>query len=231
MTHVIFLTVVSLAALSAAAAGFFLSSRWRRLVPASILSLVAARFHSALKSQRSARADRQLPDALALMCNALKAGLALPQAVELAADLLPMPLSEDFGRVLRQLRTGRDFDSAFATLAESVPTEDMVLLVQSVDVLRRTGGNLIETFSSLAATIAQRRRVADRVSALTSQGVAQAITLLMLPWLLGAALWVLAPDFIEPLYSTRLGTCLLAMAMFMEAAGAVWLRKIVVIKI
>ena len=151
--------------------------------------------------------------------------------MELAAELLPPPLSEEFGRVLRQLRMGRDFDSAFATLAESVPTEDMELLVQSVDVLRRTGGNLIETFSSLSATIAQRRRVADKVSALTSQGVAQAVTLLMLPWLLGAALCVLAPDFIEPLYSTRLGVCLIAMALSMEAAGAVWLRRIVVIRI
>ncbi len=231
MTHVIFLTVVFFAASSAVAAGLFLSRGWRRLVHASIFSPVAARIRFALKSKRSARADRQLTDALALMCNALKAGLALPQAVELVADLLPLPLSEDFGRVLRQLKTGRDFDSAFATLAESVPTEDMVLLVQSVDVLRRTGGNLIETFSSLAATIAQRRRVADKVSALTSQGVAQGITLLMLPWLLGAALCVLAPGFIDPLYSTRLGTCLLAVALLMEAAGAVWLRKIVVIKI
>lgn len=73
--------------------------------------------------------------------------------------------------------------------------------------------------------------MADRVSALTSQGVAQAITLLMLPWLLCAALCVLAPDFVEPLYSTRLGTCLLVMALLMEGAGAAWLRKIVVIKI
>lgn len=231
MTYVIFLTVVFLAALSAVAASLFLSNGWRRHLPESIILPVAARIRCVLRSRRSIQADRQLSDALALMCNALKAGLALPQTVELAAELLPPPLSEEFGRVLRQLRMGRDFDSAFATLAESVPTEDMELLVQSVDVLRRTGGNLIETFSSLAATIAQRRRVADKVSALTSQGVAQAVTLLMLPWLLGAALCVLAPGFIEPLYSTRLGTCLLAMALLMEAAGAVWLRKIVVIKI
>jgi len=228
MSTIIFFAVAAMVALFAVGLVLCL---WREPRFRLLVSPIFARIKSLLRAHRSVRATRQLPDALLLLCNALKAGLALPQAVDLAASLLRPPLSQEFGRVAAQLRMGRDFDSAFASLADSIPTEDVTLLTQSVDVLRRTGGNLIETFSSLNATIAQRRRIEEKIRALTSQGVAQAITLLMLPWFLSASLFVLAPDFIRPLYSTRLGISLLALVFLLEAAGAVWLRKIVLIRI
>ncbi len=185
----------------------------------------------AMHRRRMARADAQLSDALSLMGSALKAGLALPQALEMAAIEMSPPLGDEMKRMLAQLKLGRTVDDAFATLAQRLPTDDVALMVQSVEVLRRTGGNLIETFATLSSTIEERRRVTDRISAITMQNVMQAIILLALPWGLAAALGLLAPEFIAPLFQTRMGLALLAAAFVIESMGALWLRKIVMIRV
>lgn len=230
MSAIIIITVMVMAALSAicAVVCFYGKSNFAYF---AIFTHARSAIGCVIKRRRAVCADRQLPDALLLLCNSLKAGLALPQAVDLASSLLAPPLSEEFGRVVAQQRMGKDFDSAFLSLSDSIPTEDLILLTQSVEVLRRTGGNLVETFSSINNTITERRRVEDKIRSLTSQGVAQAATLLLLPWLLAALLALMAPDFISPLYSTRLGICLITVAVLMEVVGAVWLRKIVMIRV
>jgi len=181
--------------------------------------------------RRMKGADEQLPDALSLMGNALRAGLALPQAMEMAAIELRPPFGDEMKRALAQVKQGRTIEESLALLEKRLPTDDVGLFVQSVEVLRRAGGNLIETFAALSTAIEERRRVAERIRALTAQGIMQAAILLALPWSLAAALQLLAPEFIAPLFHTRLGWALLAATAMLEAIGALWLRKVVVIRV
>ncbi|MFH0800018.1 MAG: type II secretion system F family protein [Pseudomonadota bacterium] len=184
-----------------------------------------------IRKRRLIAADRQLPDALALIGNAMRAGLSLAQALEMASLELASPLGGELVSVVAQLKLGRTAEEALAILAERVPTEDVCLVVQSVEVLRRTGGNLIETFGTLAATVEGRLHVEERIRVLTAQGVYQGAMLLAMPWLLGVALYMVAPDYIEPLVATRLGHLLVAFGILLEALGAAWLRSIVMIRV
>jgi len=201
---------------------------------AGVLALAgpAARIALAvIRKKRLVAIDRQLPDAMMLLCNSLKAGISLPQALEMASAELPKPIGEELTRVVAQQKLGRTVEDALALFAERVPTEDASLVVQSVSVLRRSGGNLVETFATLAHTIEGRLAVEERIRVLTAQGVIQGAVLLAMPWLLCAALWVVAPDYVLPLFSTRLGLIFTALAFLLEVLGALWLKKIVTIKV
>jgi tight adherence protein B len=184
-----------------------------------------------LWKRRMRQADSQLADAMSFLGNALKAGIGLSQAIEMAGAELPVPLGEEFARAAAEQRLGRTVEEALALFEARLPTEEVGLFVQSVEVLRRTGGNLVETFTQLAQTLEERRRVAEKIRALTAQGIAQAIVLLLLPWGLAGALHLVAPEFIAPLFTTRLGLVLLGVTVALEAAGALWLRKIVVLRV
>ncbi|MFH1830378.1 MAG: type II secretion system F family protein [Pseudomonadota bacterium] len=183
------------------------------------------------RTRRTSRADAKLPDALALMRSALKAGLSMPQAIDMAGKELGGVLGEEMSRASSQIKLGNTVDEALSSLEARVPSEDIALFVRSIEVLRRTGGNLVESFDTLIETIDERKRVADKVRSLTAQGVTQAITLLALPWFMALALHLLAPDFIEPLFSTSTGKKLLLFALFLELLGALWLKKIVRIRV
>lgn len=184
-----------------------------------------------VRKRRIAAASAQFPDALVLLAGALRAGVSLPQAIEMAAGELTPPLGREFGRVAAGLRMGRTVEDALEIFAMRLPTEDVGLFFQSISVLRRTGGNLIQTFETLSQTVAERRRVEERVRVLTAQGIYQGALLVAMPWLLGFMLYLISPEYISPLFGTNLGMFFVAVGIFLEVAGALWLKKIVMIKV
>lgn len=210
-------------------AGVALSSRFA--APLATIAPLVRILLSILRKRRMVQADRQLPEVLALLANALKAGLAFPQALEMAAGELPDPIGAEFRRVLAHLTFGRTVEEALSVLARRLPTEDVNLTVQSIEVLRRTGGNLVETFGTLAQTVESRMRVEERIRVLTAQGLVQGAILFLMPWLLGAALALVAPEYLAPLLTTRLGVMLIALGIALEGVGAWWLRRIAVIRV
>ena len=181
--------------------------------------------------RRCRQAGAQLPDALALLANALRAGLAFPQALEMAALELPAPLGEELAAAVAQLKLGSTVEEALGHLHRRLPTQEIALVVQSVAVLRRTGGNLAQTFATLAATVEGRLRVEERIRVLTAQGVIQGAVLAAMPWALALALHLVAPGYLAPLISTRLGWALVVLAVLLEATGILWLRRIVWIRV
>ncbi len=183
------------------------------------------------RRRRLKRIDAQLGDALVLLGNALRAGLSFAQAITLAAHEVPAPLGQEFERVAGALRLGRRTEEALEALRERAPTEDVTLFVQTVTILRRSGGNLIETFERLAATIEARRRVGQRLQTLMANNAVQGAVLLLMPWLLAGALAMVAPEYLLPLISTRLGNLFMAVAVMLELIGGLWLRRIVSIRV
>lgn len=203
-----------------------------RMVSAlTVIGPAALLFFSFVRQRRLVRCDRQLPDALSLLAGALKAGLALPQALEMASLELAGPLGPEFSRAVAQLKLGRSVEEALSLLRERLPTDDVGLVVQSIEVLRRTGGNLVETFGTLAQTVEARLRVEERIRVLTAQGMIQGAMLLAMPWVLGAALTLVAPDYLSPLFTTRLGVAFVVAGIIMEGVGACWLRRIAIIRV
>ena len=84
-----------------------------------------------LHRRRLGNIDDQLVDALLLMANALKAGLSLQQALELVAREMKPPISDEFGRLIKEIHLGRLTDDALRRFAERVPLEDVRLAVDS----------------------------------------------------------------------------------------------------
>ena len=183
------------------------------------------------KKKNLSKIKMQFPNMLSLLSNALKAGLSLPQAIEMASVEIDDPLGGEMKQVVAQLKLGMSVEDALSMFKRQVPLDDVMLMVHSVETLRKTGGNLVETFNSLGVTIERRRRVEERVSVLTSQGIYQGIVLLAMPWALGFAIGILAPNYLQPLFTTRIGFMFICIGVFLEVAGALWLKTIVKIKV
>jgi len=104
-------------------------------------------------------------------------------------------------------------------------------MVECILVLSSTGGNLVETFDNLSKTIRERQRIKEKIKVLTSEGKMQAIVIGALPLCLGFALYIVSPSYIRVMFETRLGLVLIALVLFLETIGVVWLRKIIDIKV
>lgn len=191
-----------------------------------------ARFSMEMARRRRERViSLQLVDLLALMQNCLKAGLSIAQTIEMASIESPEPLASELRIVVAKIMMGSTIEDGLAQLSQRVRLDDVKLIVQSVDVLRRTGGNMIDTFAVLMNTIESRQRVERRARALTAQGRTQGAILIAMPMALAITLNWISPDYMEPLFKTRLGWFFIGCAALLESIGALWLWKILNIKV
>lgn len=173
----------------------------------------------------------QMVDGLTIMSNGVKAGLSVPQAMERIVDSLPNPISQEFNLVLSQIRLGRSVEEALLDLGERIPKPDVQMFVTAINILKETGGNMAETFSTIVTVIRERQKVERKIEAMTAQGVMQGLIISLVPVGIIVLLWIVDPAYINPMFTTTLGLFLIVIMFGLVVAGGLMVRKIVTIKV
>jgi tight adherence protein B len=184
-----------------------------------------------LKVRRRNRFNIQLVEALSGMSNAMKSGFSIMQAMEHVVANGESPISEEFETMLHQTRVGVGFQEALRNMDRRVGSEDLTLVVLSIETARKTGGNLTEIFASISHTIRERMRIEKRIDTLTAQGRLQGIVLSLMPIVIGLVLHLLEPGLFGPFLKSTIGIICLFVVAIMLILGALTIRKIVKIDI
>lgn len=196
------------------------------------LGLFAIRYFARyLRIRAAERFDDQLVDVAFAFRNSLKAGLTLPQAVQVVANDFTPPASDQFRIVGRELQIGASIEEALGHLVERVPNPDLKIMVDSVEVLRQTGGNMIETFDGVAETLKNRKKVEAKIKTLTAQGRYQTMMLCAMPFVMLLILYFMNREYVQPLFSTFLGWLLLSLMVVLVVTGYVIINKITAIEV
>jgi tight adherence protein B len=185
----------------------------------------------ALKNRRDRKFGVQLVDALMNMASSLKAGFSLPQSFLQIEKEMDTPISQEFRLLNQELRVGLSLEEALHHLYLRMPQDDLDLVNTSIVISRDLGGNLTEVFDNIAETIRDRHVIEGKIRALTAQGKLQGVIMALLPFVVGAAIHVIDPALVEPLYRTEAGWALLVVLLLMVVAGYFWIRKIVSIDV
>ncbi len=175
--------------------------------------------------------EDQMLDALAFMSNGLKSGLSLLQCMDMVRDELPDPIAQEFALTLNEQRLGVPLEEALLNLERRVGSEDIQIVVTSINILRVSGGNLSETFDTVAATIRERKKVEGRIASLTAQGVAQGVVITAMPFVLAFVLYLMDPVLISRLWTTWLGWVFLLVMLALQITGGWMIRRFVTIRV
>lgn len=173
----------------------------------------------------------QMVDGLTIMTNGLKAGLGLTQCLERVVVNMSGPLAQEFTVVLNQIRLSRTPEAALIEFGERIPRPDVQMFVTSVSILKETGGNLSETFTTIVNTVRERQKIEKKIDAMTSQATMQAIIVTLVPFALMVMFLVVDPAFIMPLFTKPLGWFALILMIGLQVMGGVMMKKIVTIKV
>jgi tight adherence protein B len=201
------------------ALGYLLSGFFLAFVLAVAGYFAGWAYVSFTRSRRLRKLDDQLVDALVLLGNCLKAGLSLVQGLEIASRELKPPISDEIGRIVKEIHLGRLTDDALRRFAERVPLEDVRLAVDSILTLRETGGNLSETFQVIAQTVVERKKVQGKIQAMTSQGMTQGVLICTFPIAMLLLFAFIDPEIVRPFFTTILGWFLLTLVFVLDGLG------------
>jgi tight adherence protein B len=182
--------------------------------------------------------NKQLPDTITLIANALRAGSSFLQAIELVVRETRPPISIEFSRVIREVNLGLPFEQALENMVRRVRSDDLELMATAIAIQHQVGGNLAEILDSIAFTIRERIRIKGEIRTLTAQQRLSGYVVAGLPIGLAAFLFVAAPGFMDPMFDSRAsliglpaGVIILALGGVMMFVGFMVIRRIVDIEV
>lgn len=206
-------------------AGFALAGPLGLLAALVIVPLAAWALVSGMADRRRSRFADLLPDNLQLLTSTLRSGYGLMQALDTLGREASEPAPTEFRRVLLETRVGRDPSDALRALADRMRSEDFEWVVGAIDINRDVGGDLAVILDNVAETIRERQRLHRQVKSLTAEGRLSGYVLTALPPLLGLAMIVINPGYIQRLGS-GVGLVMLGVGTVMLAVGWVWIRRL-----
>ena len=178
-------------------------------------------------TRRIAKFEEQFPDVIDLMARALRAGHALPTALQLAADEAPNPVGAELRLLADQQNYGMSLPDALRAFAARVPLLDAGFFVTAVLTQREMGGNLSEVLDNLAAVIRERFKVKRQVRVVSAHGRITGLVLGCLPPAVAFVLFLISPAHIRVLVEDPIGLYLVAAGVTLQCIGVLWIRRVV----
>ncbi len=184
-----------------------------------------------MRKRRLNKFSEQLPEALDLISRALRAGHSLPAGIHLAAQQINEPLGVEFAKCYEEQNLGIPLEEALEEITQRVPNVDLRFFATAVILQRTTGGDLAEILNKISRLIRERFTIHGQIQALTGEGRLSGIVLLALPPLLFGVMLKLNYDYVMMLFNDPLGQKMLIFAIILQVVGALFIRKIINIKV
>ena len=181
--------------------------------------------------KRQRKFVEQLADMAQMMGNSMRAGFSILQSMELVGTEGPSPASQEFDRVVTEVKLGLPLDAALDHLLERMPSEDLGLLVVAINVQRQVGGNLAEILMVIAKTVRERVRFQRDLKTLTAQARYSSYIITGLPVAVAVVINFMDAPYESYLYKTTVGNMMIGGAIVMITIGFFLLSKIADIEV
>ena len=165
------------------------------------------------------------------MNNAFKAGKSTLQAVEIASLELPEPICDEFKKMYLDMKYGLSVDTAFERFAKRVNLEEAVYLSSSLTILNKTGGNIVEVFSSIERTLFDKKKLREELKNITASANMIVKILFVVPFVFIGIIYVLNPSYFDPLFSSPLGYMIIFIIIIMLIIYLLILKKIMKVEV
>lgn len=210
--------------------GLFTQSAILGLAAAALAGVIPFAVVWARARKRMHAFDAVLPDVLQTLAGSLQVGHSFNQGLQAIVDEGQQPASDEFGRVLAEMRFGRPSHEALEAMGERLASSDFDYVLMSVRVQQQVGGSLAGLFETVAETVRERQQFRRKLHAITATGRISAYMLTCLPFATAALIAVMRPEYLRPLYTTQGGQIAIAVSLVMIVLGALSLRQLVDVK-
>jgi tight adherence protein B len=182
-----------------------------------------------LERKREQRRDAflgQLPELARILSNGASAGLSMVSAYGIAVKELDEPARTELQIALAEIRIGQPFERAMENLGERLPSRELSVLVSTLAIQQRSGGDLVRALSDMAATLEARRETQREVKTLMAGATASSYVVMVI----GAGALFLAdltrPGTLDRVASSPLGVLALGVALILFVTGYILIRRI-----
>jgi tight adherence protein B len=201
-------------------------------IPVGLAGCMLPAFYVRIRITRQMnKFNDQLEGMLTMVSSSLRAGFGLMQALDLAAEQLQPPMSTELHRLLRDTRMGASIEDALEKLRERVSSYDLDVVITAILIQRSVGSNLSEVLDKVAHTIRERVRIKGEINTLTAQKKLSGWIIGLLPAAFVIMMLAINFEYMSLLFTDPMGRVLLVLAVVLDIAGILMIRRIVSVDI
>lgn len=189
-----------------------------------VCALTVAWLRSVQDKRREALRDA-VPDALRSMGVCFQSGLSLLQTFHQVARESTGPLSNLFQRAAHRLEVGQSAGEALATIRESAAVPELSFVAVALDVQHQAGGSMRRVLEAARESVESQIELRRSLKVQTAQARLSARVVSVMPFVLVAIFSLVSEGFLLPFFESVAGLVLLGVALGMQAAGIVMVRK------
>jgi len=168
--------------------------------------------------------------ALDVIVRGVKSGLPLNECLTIISRESPSPIREEFQDIVEQQRIGVPLSECFDRMIARVPLSEVKFFSIVIGIQQKAGGNLSEALNNLAGVLRDRKTLAAKVKALSSEAKASAMVLGALPFIVAGLVYITTPDYIALMWTKKYGQFMLACAGVWMLIGMLVMKKMISFK-
>lgn len=224
-------TLLGACAMSAIFAGLVAQSPVAAFaVPALLAALAVSRVRARVEKSRDAVRDA-VPDALHAMSACFQAGFSLLQTFRQLADETKGPLGKRFQSAVSRLETGQPATSAIEELRRDDASSELAFIAVALDVQHEAGGSMRQVLDAARDTVEGECELRRSLKVQTAQARLSARVVTAMPFVLVALFSLISDGFLEPFFTSIAGMGLLFLAIAMEVAGVLAVRRMLSVEV
>src|SRR5205823_10641837 len=129
----------------------------------------------------------------------------------------PEPLKSEFRAIVDTQAIGMPIGDACGKLYEGMPIPEANFFGIVISIQQKSGGNLSEVLGNLSKVLRERKKMKNKIQAMSMEAKASASIIGCLPIAVGGLVYLTSPDYIELLWKADLGRTMMAgCAMWMS---------------
>jgi tight adherence protein B len=182
---------------------------------------------SFLKKRREAAFLKALPDAVDVIVRGIKAGLPLFESIKVVAVDAPEPLRSEFLAIIETQAIGMPLGDACARLFERMPVPEANFFGIVIAIQQKSGGNLSEALGNLSKVLRDRKKMAEKIQAMSMEAKASASIIGSLPPIVMLLVYMSTPEYIALLWTHPTGQLMLVACGTWMAIGILVMKKMI----
>lgn len=186
------------------------------------------RFVVQSKNKRRIKAfTLEFANALDVIIRGIRSGLPVGECLRIIAAESPEPVSGVFREMVEAQNIGMTLNQALNRSIEQMDTSDLRFFAIVLSIQAQTGGNLADTLQNLSNILRERKKMADKVRALSSEAKSSASIIGSLPFLIFLALYFVNNDYVMMLFREDLGNMMVMGGLIWMAMGVLVMRQMI----
>jgi tight adherence protein B len=179
------------------------------------------------KNRRIKSFVNEFPNALDVITRGIKAGLPLGDCMRIIANEAVAPVGPEFRIIMETQALGVPLSEAVAKLYDRMPCAESNFFGIVLAIQQKTGGNLSETLANLSKVVRERRKMRDKIQAVSMEAKASAAIIGSLPFVVTILVYLTSPKYIELLFITNAGKVALVAGGIWMLLGILTMRKMI----